>query len=436
MLAACAVLSAIAATAAVTGPAQAAEPAPAQRWIVQLKDTVTDPGKVAEEQTKGLARDGRSRLRHVYNAAADGLVLKGYALEATAEQIASIRADPQVAAVERDEQGSVPEPVAGPAPKPPQQRTGRPGQGGVLHAGDPLLAGQWGLFRIGAVAGGERGFTLPSPARVGVAVLDTGIDVNHPDLRVAGSVNFSGAATADDFYGHGTHVAGIVQALNNSVGAEGAAPGTRLWNVKVIKDDGSLLNSDLIAGLNWLVQNAKAHNIRVANLSLRTPDSLLLHQAIRLADRAGVTLVAAAGNDGTTAPNYPAAYPEAISVAATTVFNQKAGFSNHGASWVDIAAPGAGILSTLPTHPTPPGEDYGFEDGTSMATPFVSAATALCLTSGHCRGAVGDIRRTLGRDSLPIAGTGTEYRYGLVQVACYWQTALRCSRTNTAGKVS
>ncbi|WP_406007413.1 S8 family peptidase [Streptomyces sp. NBC_00637] len=428
-LVACAALSALTAAAVVPGSARAAtEPVPAGRWIVQLKDTVVDPGKVAEEQAKGQASDGGSRLRHVFDAAVDGTALKGYALEATADQIEAIRADPQVASVEPDEQVSVPEPVAGSSVRAPRQPAGRPGVGGVAYKGDPLLAGQWGLFRIGAVAGADHGFRVPAAARVGVAVLDTGVDAGHPDLRVAGNANFSSSPSADDFDGHGTHVAGIVQALNNGIGAEGIAPGTRLWNVKVLGDNGSGFFSDLIAGLNWVAQNAKARNIRVANLSLGTPtDSPLVHRAVRLATQAGVAVVASAGNTGTTAPNFPAAYPEAISVAATTVFDQRAAFSNHGASWVDIAAPGADILSTLPTRATSHGEDYGFLSGTSMAAPFVTGSAALCLTSGHCQGNARDILRTLGRDARPVAGTGSDYRYGLVQVGCYWQTAPHCS---------
>ncbi|MEU9264465.1 S8 family peptidase [Streptomyces sp. NPDC048251] len=427
-LVACAALSALTAAAVVPGSAQAAEPAPAERWIVQLKDTVTDPGKVAEEQAKGQASDGGSRLRHVFDATVDGATLKGYALEATADQIEAIRADPQVASVEPDQTVSLPEPVAGSSLQAPRQRTGKPDGGGVAYKGDPLLAGQWGLFRIGAVAGSEHGFRVPEAARVGVAVLDTGVDAGHPDLRVAGNANFSTSPGANDLHGHGTHVAGIIQALNNGIGAEGTAPGTRLWNVKVLGDSGSGLFSDLIAGLNWVAQNAKAKNIRVANLSLGTSvDSPLVHQAVRLATQAGVAVVASAGNAGTTALNYPAAYPEAISVAATTVFDQRASFSNYGASWVDIAAPGADILSTLPTRATPLGEDYGFLSGTSMAAPFVTGSAAVCLTSGHCKGNARDILRTLGRDARPVAGTGSDYRYGLVQVGCYWQHAPQCS---------
>ncbi|MFF3376074.1 S8 family serine peptidase [Streptomyces sp. NPDC002680] len=424
-------LSAVVTATAVAapGPAQAAAPpAPLERWLVQLKDTVADPAKVAEGHMRDRAPGGRSRLGHVYNASAGGVVLKGYALEATADQIRAIKADPQVMGVERDQKASLDDGLA--------QRAAKPRQDGVAYKGDSGLSAQWGLRRIGAVTGADGRLRVPAPARVGVAVLDSGVDFNHPDLRVAGNVNFTDTVDANDFFGHGTHVAGIVQALNNGIGVLGTAPGTSLWNLKVLNDAGSGTTEDVIEGLEWVAQNARARNIRVANMSLTFEnDSALLHQAVRVATEAGVAVVAAAGNENTTQMKYPAAYPEAISVAATTVFDQRAGFSNYGASWVDIAAPGYGILSTFPTHPTPAQptpthpsnpEDYGNQDGTSMAAPFVSGAAALCLTSGRCRG-TDNVEATLGRDSLSIAGTGTEYRYGLLQATCYWQHTSKCS---------
>ena len=420
--AACAVLSAVvtATAVAVPGPAQAAvPPAPLGRWLVQLKDTVADPAKVAEGHMRDRAPGGRSRLGHVYNASAGGVVLKGYALEATTDQIRAIRADPQVASVERDQKMS------------PSDTTAEPRKDGVAFKGDTGLTAQWGLRRIGAVAGSGNEVRVPAPARVGVAVLDTGVDFNHPDLRVAGNVNFTNSPDANDFVGHGTHVAGIVQALNNGIGVLGTAPDTRLWNVKVLPDTGPGSTADVIEGLEWVAQNARERNIRVANLSLGGGGGALLHQAVRLATESGVAVVAAAGNSNSTQLEYPAGYPETISVAATNVFDQRAHFSNYGASWVDIAAPGDGIFSTRPTHPTPGNaENYGFENGTSMAAPSVSGAAALCLTSGRCRG-TDSVEATLGRDSRPLAGTGTEYRYGLLQAACYWQHTSKCAPRTT-----
>lgn len=413
-----AVLSAVVTATAVVapGPAQAAAPpAPLERWLVQLKDTVADPAKVAEGHMRDRAPGGRSRLGHVYNASAGGVVLKGYALEATAAQIRAIRSDPQVTSVERDQKVS------------PSDTPAKPRKDGVAYRGGPGVNAQWGLRRIGALAGTGNGLRVPAPARVGVAVLDTGVDFNHPDLRVAGNVNFTNSPDANDFRGHGTHVAGIVQALNNGFGVLGTAPDTRLWNVKVLPDAGLGNGSDVIEGLEWVAQNGLERNIRVANLSLSSGDTALLRQAVQLATASGVAVVAAAGNANSTQPAYPAGYPETISVAATNVFDRRAHFSNYGASWVDIAAPGEGIFSTRPTHPTPDNaENYGFENGTSMAAPFVSGAAALCLTSGRCRG-TDAVEETLGRDSLPLAGTGTEYRYGLLQVACYWQHTSKCA---------
>ncbi|MFI2373202.1 S8 family serine peptidase [Streptomyces sp. NPDC018833] len=389
---------------------------PVSRWIVVFKDSVPDPGKLATAQ----AAPYRAKVNHVYDVAAGGQALKGYTVDATAEQIAAIRTDPRVDFIEPDRVEQIPEPPKAAATttghKPPP---GRHGRGGVPFAGDPLRAEQWGLFQIGA----STATRVPSPPRVGVANLDTGADLNHPDLRVAGALNFSDSPTAGDLNGHGTHVAGIIQAPNNGIGVVGVAPGVKLWSVKVVNDDESFEFSDVAAGLAWVTHNAKAKNIRVANIEVATAtDSPVLRKAVQVAAAAGVILVAAAGNFGTTQLQYPAAYPELLAVAATDQDNQRADFSSYGANWVDIAAPGVDIWSTGPTYPNSQGLlTYDTLSGTSQAAPFVAATVVLCLYSGHCKGDYRRVFDRIGRDSLPIAGTGTEYRYGLVQATCYWQ---------------
>jgi subtilisin family serine protease len=125
-----------------------------------------------------------------------------------------------------------------------------------------------------------------------------------------------------------------------------------------------------------------------------------------------------------------------LSVAATDENNNRADFSNYGASWVDIAAPGAWILSTGPNHENAMGlPEYAYLSGTSMATPFVSGTAALCLSSGRCRGTVHDVLARLGRDSLRVPGTGGDYRYGLIQATCYWQRVPQCWGHRSASSV-
>lgn len=237
---------------------------------------------------------------------------------------------------------------------------------------------------------------VDEPFPVDVAVLDTGIDPNHPDLNVAGGYDCSGSGSWVDRHGHGTHVAGIIGARDNGIGVVGVAPGARLWAVKVFRDDGIGYVSWLICGLDWVA--AHASTIRVANYSggasgTDTPNcggtSDPLHQAVCRVVRAGVTLVVAAGNGGNDAGNtIPAAYPEAITVGAIVDTDGKPGgqgpgtsygaddtrasFSNHGRA-VDIYAPGYAILSTVP------GGNFQRWSGTSMAAPHVAGAAALYL---------------------------------------------------------
>ncbi|MFI2369823.1 S8 family serine peptidase [Streptomyces sp. NPDC018833] len=376
---------------------------------------------MATEQT----RPHRARVHEVLDLSAGtgSEALRGYVVEATPEQVAAIRTDARVDFVEADGVVRAPEPVLRPAPVP------RPPQGDAEHTpqaalpcvpNDPYFEEfQWGLEKIDAPSG-----SLCTRVRSAVAVLDTGVETTHEDLAaaVAGSVNFSQSPTAQDFNGHGTHVAGIAAAVtDNGIGVAGVARGTRLWNVKILNDDMTGSFESVAKGLYWVARHAKAYNIRVANLSLTTPQSSqVMRRAVRAAIRAGVTVVAAAGNLGTTQILYPAGYPEVISVAATGQDDKLSPFSTYG-KWVDIAAPGADIVSTIIDN------DYSNLSGTSMAAPFVSGAAAACLTTHRCH--KGNVEAQLGRDTDPIPGTGTLFRYGRLNASCYrnrhhWDIAL------------
>lgn len=240
---------------------------------------------------------------------------------------------------------------------------------------------------------------------VDVAVVDTGIDLDHPDLNVVGGVDCTsqtkgktksfvcGSGGNDDNY-HGTHVAGTIAALDNGIGVVGVAPGARLWAVKVLDSNGSGYMDAVIAGMDWVTAQG---NIEVMNISLTTSLSTsgaleAYTTAVNNAVANGVIVVAAAGNFNTNAANYgPAVVPSAITVSAIADFNGVAGgganytcradvddtladFSNFG-SVIDIAAPGVCILSTSPNG------NYMTLNGTSMAAPHVAGAAAL-LASG------------------------------------------------------
>ena len=232
-------------------------------------------------------------------------------------------------------------------------------------------------------------------AAVTVAVIDTGIDYNHPDLasHYAGGYDYV-HSTFDplDDHGHGTHVAGTIAAsfenLTGNPGAAegvvGVAPQARLLAYKVCAADGTCNDSAVIAAIGQAV----ADGAKVINMSLGdTVYSQALADAVEAAWNAGVVIVGGAGNDGVTTPFYPAALDHVIAVGAFDEAHQRASFSNYG-SWVDIAAPGSNILSTYPASKCEaagtPGDTgcYAWLSGTSMATPHVSGAAALVWSRG------------------------------------------------------
>jgi subtilisin family serine protease len=228
---------------------------------------------------------------------------------------------------------------------------------------------QWGLQRIGlpSIWDQTRG------ASVVVAVLDTGIDGSHPDLQGAVLPGFDltgSRAGASDVEGHGTSVAGIIAArTNNHQGVAGICWTCPILPVKVLGDDGQGTMDALAEG----IVKATDGGVRVINMSLGGPaGSDTLDQAISYARAKDVILVAAAGNNGTSTPYYPAANPSVVSVAATDEADELYPWSDFG-SWVRVAAPGC--------NPAPvPGGSYAIFCGTSSATPVVSGLIALALS--------------------------------------------------------
>ena len=256
-------------------------------------------------------------------------------------------------------------------------------------------------------------------------MLDTGIDQDHPDLvgKVARNANFTTSATVDDKHGHGTHVAGSVAAVtDNGAGVAGACV---LYNVKVLGDTGSGDWAGIAAGIRWAVDpnndGDTADGAKVVNMSLGdTTQSQTVQEAIDYAWGKGV-VVAAAGNNGNNNLFYPAAYPNAIAVAATDHDDKKASFSNYGAGWVDIAAPGASILSTTFNG------GYGIKSGTSMATPHVAGAAGLAWSAAPVGATGQEIRNKIEDNAEPIPGTGSQWANGRLN-ACEALGAADCTR--------
>lgn len=275
-----------------------------------------------------------------------------------------------------------------------------------LFASGPLpglgAADAWTALGLGR-------FPRSGGARVGI--VDTGVDMGHADLAgkvVACASSADGEITAGscaDGAGHGTHVAGTIGAVaDNGVGLAGVAFSSPLVVCKALGDDGSGTDADVAACIRW-VHDAGA---KVVSMSLGGSDSRTIDEALRYAwergGRGGSVLVAAAGNDGSAAVEYPAGRAEVVSVAAVGPDDAVAPFSNHNDD-VELAAPGVDVVSALP------GGKYGPLSGTSTATPHVSGAAAL-LWDAHPRSAAASIRAHLDAAALDLGAPGRDPAFG------------------------
>ena len=293
---------------------------------------------------------------------------------------------------------------------------------------DPRYSQQYGPQRIQA----NLAWDIWQPQRtVYIAIIDTGIDSNHPDLTnkmrrhsngaVYGWNTLNNTTNALDDNGHGTHCAGIAAAeINNGVGIAGVAAWNpnvansrayvQLMPVKVLSSSGSGSYDGVARGITWAADNG-AH---ILSLSLGgAGGSQQLQDAVNYAWNRGCLVVVAAGNGASSSPQYPAYYTNSIAVAATDSSDRLASFSQYG-SWVDIAAPGVGILSTIPNN------SYTAYDGTSMACPHVAGAAAVLwshngsLTNAQLRSAletnVDPYQPFSGRTIAPNAGRLNVYR--------------------------
>lgn len=269
------------------------------------------------------------------------------------------------------------------------------------QASDPLRPRQWGLDMVNA----EAAWPIGTGQGAVVAVIDSGVDGSHPDLAAAmiqgkntrtDRGDYSSPASDDN--GHGTHVAGIIAArANNGKGIAGVAPAAQIMPVKALDADGSGWMADVIEGIVWAAQNGAD----VINMSLGGPDADFSANAVEFAQSRGVVVVAAAGNEGSNTPMYPAALPGVVSVAALDDDGSVANYSNYGDT-IDIAAPGTQIVSTVPG-------GYSAMSGTSMAAPHVAGVAA--LIRGYAPNA--DVASVLAKTAVPVA-KGRQYGAGAV----------------------
>lgn len=238
-----------------------------------------------------------------------------------------------------------------------------------------------------------------------IAVIDTGVDYNHPDLRanIIGGKDFTGKGDYMDGNSHGTHVCGTIAAANNGSGIVGVAPDAKILALKALDDNGAGDMSNVIAAIKY----ATDYGVDIISMSLGGPGSPALHRAVKDAVAKGIILICAAGNEGDGDPNteelsYPGAYAEVIEVGAID-FNGKLAYFSNTNHEVDILAPGVNILSTYPNG------QYAKLDGTSMATPHMTGAVALLRSKNVADYTHGDsilnvgkgIPITVGKDTIP-----------------------------------
>jgi len=404
-------------------------PTPEPRVQHSLKQIITlwpDEGIEPEDVISdyGLNPEPKHIYRHRFHPNSkrrfnEKNVFKGFAVELDDSTIANLRNDRRVKAVEPD---SEVEPFL---TTPPQTIPT-----GIARMGIPSFP----LAHINK---------QPDPLNVDIAILDTGIDNAHPDLNVVQLAGFADPGlNGVDWNGHGTHVAGIAAAIDNTFGVVGVAPGARLWSVQVLGQQQSAW-SNVLAGLNYIAQNAD--QISVVNASLgpavgatNNPVSAI-HQAVKSITDQGVVFIAAAGNGSVSgSPCYdiagpngqmsdfsvtpeiissddviPASLPEVMAVSAMDpVNNTMATFSNCSkvpklpsyvnspGLGIDVAAPGVNILSTyIGSTPT-----YATMSGTSMASPHVAGLVALYIVAngrGYNAADVYRIRKDIVRTALP-----------------------------------
>lgn len=280
----------------------------------------------------------------------------------------------------------------------------------VLTPNDPKRFDQWGLNAIDVY---DAWHYTRGTGQV-IAVLDTGVQLNHPDLagHITGGWDFvDDDADASpnphaDNASHGTHVQGIANAVtNNDRGVAGVAWDARAIHARIIAAVGASA-SDIAAGVVWAADNGAS----VVNMSLAGPGWVSLERdAMDYAAARGVILVAAAGNDNTFTPYYPASYDHVLSIAATRYDNERAAFANKG-DYIDLGAPGTNILST--TFP----DGYEQKDGTSMAAPHVAGVAALVWARGLATTRE-DVMQALQCSALDLDDPGWDHRlgWGLVQ---------------------
>ena len=300
---------------------------------------------------------------------------------------------------------------------------------------DPLFQKQWSMVSGNVVGAWDMGATGQG---VTIAIVDTGIALNHPDLMDNLIPGYNAITESEvlgankDNNGHGTHVAGIAAAERNDVGIVGVAYQAKIMPIKAMTSSGEGFDDAIAAGIVW----AADHGAQIINLSMGSEKgSDILRQAVAYAYNKGCLLVAAAGNydseaEGNPGVSYPASDPRVLAITATDKNNKVATYSATG-SEVDLAAPGESIYSTWWDKVDGPG--YNHDSGTSMAAPFVAGEAAL-IWSQHLDWSRDQVIQALeaGVRDLGSPGRDNDYGYGLVDVKLALSNANQTLETSTS----
>lgn len=261
---------------------------------------------------------------------------------------------------------------------------------------------QWNLPMIRTVEGWN---ISTGSEKVLIAVIDSGVDLDHPDLAHRLTEGYNAVdkdSPPNDDNGHGTHVAGIIASeTNNREGVAGITWHNKIIPVKVIGTEGYGTSFDVADGVRW----AADHGADIINMSLGNyQHSDVMKEAVNYAYKKGVVIIAATGNDNTDQPSFPAAYPEVLSVSAINGQRSRAEFSNYGA-YVDVVAPGVSIPSTYP------GQQYAALSGTSMAAPHVAALAGLIISLNPDMSNK-EIIQVIRETAVDLGEPGTDIYYG------------------------
>lgn len=339
------------------------------------------------KQGKFHRSGGRVKRSHTMINAVSGVLPE--------EEIEKLKKDPAVAYIEADSVVGLTEPLATAAPLTQE------------------FSDSWGVSRIGGNFAATAGIT---GAGVKVAILDSGIDYNHPDLKdnYKGGYNFAydnNDPFDDGYISHGTHIAGIIGARNNGTGVVGVAPEVSLYAVKVL--GGMVMGdlSDILAGMEWAISN----KMDVVNMSIGAPiDSAAFKDVCDRAYQAGIIVVAASGNTKSNSIEFPAAYDSVIAVSSTNQDDSFSSFSNY-APKNELSAPGAAINSTMR------GGSYGSMNGTSQSAAHVTGAAAILLAKGVADAnndgrRADDVRALLAASAKDLGDPGRDHYFGFGRV--------------------